>query len=179
MTHDKHRKRAISEEAKRRRLPYQQVEAEQRRNKRDEPRLRQQLTEAATPIVAGWGLADLEDPEVLVADVVRSLVRIAMPRLRPAKRPRRAKWRPSLPVREGSEALQHCVQAIAAYVAPHFTLFDEQIERVEELSVALAPLVAREADALAQARDPDRMRRIVEGVLADEPDDNYLPDSGD
>lgn len=179
MTHDKHRKRAIREEAKRRGLSYQQVEAEHRRNERDEPRLRQQLTEAATPIVAGWGLADLESPDVLVADLVHRLVTISLPRPRPAKRPRRAKQRPYLPEREGSEALQHCVQAIAAYVAPHFTLFDEQIERVEELSVALAPLVAREADALAQARDPDRMRHIVEGVLADEPDDNYLPDSDD
>ena len=179
MTHDKHRKRAIREEAKRRGLSYQQVEAEQRRNKRDEPRLRQQLTKVATPIVAGWGLADLESPEDLVAEIVHGLIAVASPRLPRPRRPRRAKWVPHLAPLERAEATQHCVRAIAAVVAPHFSLLDEHLNRVEELSVALAPLVAREADALAQARDPERMRHIVEGVLADEPDDDYLPDSGD
>lgn len=177
MTHDKHRKQAIRDEAERRNLPYQTV-LQERWRPGDEAGLRRKLADAIRPVVATWERSQTKPDDESIGALLDRLIDIAL------EKPwtPHAEFRIELPPGDevGPAKTEWCMRAISRFVSECGTPFDESHARTTALTLAVAPIVVRRCPGHEVASDRQEVGKRADSWLSgDDYENEWMPDMGD
>jgi hypothetical protein len=171
VTHDKHLKKRIREEAARMECSYQQA-LESRWWPGEERKLRSRLSVAIRMTIKTWPSPFVPDDQA-IDDLIGCLLDVAFE----GESRRYIKPLPDQSVGQWKTLL--CMRTVSHLACTHFNLADDQEARAKDLTLAVAPIVVRRGPDHAFARDEAQLTDAVAHWLSDDFEFEQMTDSDD